>query len=195
MRNCLTLSRYNSLGPNNYYPPPGPPPIQHGSRPVSNGYSNGNNGWTPPTGAPPPSQYQPTASGYRPPNEVQQGYQAPYGPPPVRPPSQAQQYGPQMQGAGGQSRPFFQYSQCEWGRSDSDGSDDSDCASDPILTLLRFAPVLMAKRYREAKGVMCEYEAESTRGPGSFVRSGSTTSTPRPSSAGASTMPTTWKSS
>ncbi|CAD6576962.1 MAG: Ca(2+)-dependent cysteine protease [Tremellales sp. Tagirdzhanova-0007] len=94
---------YNSLGQNAHYPPP---PSSVTQRFQGNGYA-------PPTGAPAPPQYHQTAAGYRPPDEVQQGYGAPYGPPPVRPPSHPQQYGPQYQSAGGgQSQPFFQYSQC-----------------------------------------------------------------------------------
>ncbi|ORX34836.1 caspase domain-domain-containing protein [Kockovaella imperatae] len=106
---------YNSLGQNQYYPPP---PTQYNAPPPPH---QGGGGWAPPTGAPPPQQYHQTAAGYRPPNESQQGQGAPFGPPPsepgapytLRPPTQQQQYGPQFQnGGGGQSRPFFQYSQC-----------------------------------------------------------------------------------
>ncbi|ORY34251.1 caspase domain-domain-containing protein [Naematelia encephala] len=118
---------YNSLGSNQYYPPP-PPPQQYQHLPPpppqqqqyqggyndNNGYNDGRGGgYVAPTGATPPQHYQQTAAGYRPPNEVQQAYGAPYGPAPVRPPTSTQQYGPQMQAQGGQqSRPFFQYSQC-----------------------------------------------------------------------------------
>lgn len=70
--------------------------------------------YAPPTGQAPPQQYHSTAAGYRPPQQgQQQGFSAPYGPPPVRPPSQAQTYGPQM---GGGQQPFFQYSQCTGAR-------------------------------------------------------------------------------
>ena len=120
--------RYNSLGQNSYYPPPpsASPPQQYQS-----------NNYAAPTGAAPPSHYHQTAAGYRPPDESQQGYTAPYGPAPsqcqridafcrniqvyadlrvfysVRPPTQTQQYGPQMQSqGGGQVQPYFQYSQC-----------------------------------------------------------------------------------
>ncbi|KAL7418679.1 Ca(2+)-dependent cysteine protease [Cryptotrichosporon argae] len=126
---------YNSLGQGAYYPPPpgAPPPHTrpgYGQSPQAsyqNGYQQGGQGYQqqyaalsapatgqylPPTGAPPPSSYHQTAAGYRPPNEVQQGYAPPLGPPPVRPPSGSQHYGPQFQGQGGVQQPYFQYSQC-----------------------------------------------------------------------------------
>nr|P0CM58.1 RecName: Full=Metacaspase-1; Flags: Precursor [Cryptococcus neoformans var. neoformans JEC21]P0CM59.1 RecName: Full=Metacaspase-1; Flags: Precursor [Cryptococcus neoformans var. neoformans B-3501A] len=121
-----------------YRPPPppqayynNPPPPQQYQRPApqQNGYQQGgyqqqqqsqgnyrtsNGGYVPPTGAPVEASYHHTGAGYTPPSGTPQRTSAPYGAgAPIRPPSQAQHYGPQLQGQGGQSaQPYFQYSQC-----------------------------------------------------------------------------------
>ncbi|OCF36254.1 metacaspase-1 [Kwoniella heveanensis CBS 569] len=84
------------------------------NRNTGGGYGNGNGGgWQPPTGAPPEHNYHQTGAGYMPPSGGGGGGYAPYGPAPIQPPTQAQHYGPQLQGQGGQSaQPYFQYSQC-----------------------------------------------------------------------------------
>ncbi|XAO21324.1 metacaspase-1 [Cryptococcus bacillisporus CA1280] len=77
-------------------------------------YRTSNGGYAPPTGAPVESNYHHTSAGYTPLNAAPHHNYAPYGTGvPTQPPSQAQHYGPQLQGQNGQSaQPYFQYSQC-----------------------------------------------------------------------------------
>lgn len=106
-------------------------------------YRTNNGGYAPPTGAPVESNYHHTSAGYNPLNAAPHHNYAPYGTGApsessstarwiifvcilvvrqntvadrnaAQPPSQAQHYGPQLQGQNGQSaQPYFQYSQCE----------------------------------------------------------------------------------
>ncbi|KAG6817677.1 hypothetical protein H0H87_005435 [Tephrocybe sp. NHM501043] len=113
-----------------YGPPPGPPPQgypQHGGYAPPPGQPP-HGGYPLPSGPPPVQQssypgqqyhqqhQQPQGGGY--PGQYgsavhhTQQYAPPSGPPPP-PPTQQQHYGPQVQGAHGQTaQPFFQYSQC-----------------------------------------------------------------------------------
>lgn len=101
---------YNSLGSQaqTHYPPPPSSSGQGSYEPYSGqggygqgGYQGGGGdygqgggyqdqgyqdqeSYRPPTGAPPPPTYTHNAGGYRPSDEVQQAFQAPYGPPPGR---------------------------------------------------------------------------------------------------------------
>ncbi|KIR35949.1 metacaspase-1 [Cryptococcus deuterogattii MMRL2647] len=111
---------YNNPPPSQQYQPPVPQQggyQQGGYQPhqQSQGdYRTSNGGYAPPTGAPVESNYHHTSAGYTPLNAAPHYNYAPYGTgAPTRPPSQAQHYGPQLQGQNGQSaQPYFQYSQC-----------------------------------------------------------------------------------